>query len=129
MAVFMECVHHILPGHDLPHIPVSPLPPQLGYFHLVTPSEHGSKWGSLGLGSTETEHICIPASICGILGREKRQANYEAGLRAGLGGHEVGLPRWPMPPRGDQTREFGHPIHELKAGAIGIRTITRPGES
>ena len=62
--------------------------------------------------------VWVPASICGIVGREKRQVSHEAGLKAGLGSCEAGLPGWPMLPRGDQIREFRCPIQESRAGTV-----------
>ena len=46
------------------------------------------------------------------------KVSHEAGFNARLSGYEAGLPGWPMPPMGDQIKEFGCPIQELRAGIV-----------
>ena len=86
------------------------------------------KWGPLGQGNTEAGHVWVPVSICGIAGREKRQVNHGAGLKAGLGGYKVGLPGCPTLPRGNQIREFGHLIQESRAGTVKGKDSYRQGQ-
>ena len=87
------------------------------------------KMGASGCGNTETGCICILASTCGIVGRGKGLVSHKVGAKAGQARYEAGLPRWPILPLGDHTREFGHLIKELRAGVISSRTTTCPGES
>ena len=82
----------------------------------------------MGWGNTATGHVCVPTSICRIAGREKGLVSHEVGAKIGQGVHEAGLPGWPTPLLGDWTREFGHPIQELRAGTIRSTTITNLGE-
>ena len=117
------------PGTTSPIYQCWPFLLQFGHLHLITPSGHGSKMEAFRWGNTETGHICILVSTCRIAGREKGQASYGAGPKAGLGGHQAGLPRWPTPLLGDWARECGHLIQELGAGAIRGRPLTHLGES
>ena len=73
------------------------------------------KWGTLGRGNTETRHFYILASIYRIVGREKGLVSHEVGAKIGQGMYKMGLPGWPVPLLGDLTREFSHPIQELRA--------------
>ena len=74
----------------------------------------------MGWGNTKTGHVWVLVSICGIVGREKRQVSNGARLKVGLGGCKPGLPGWLMLPRGDQIREFRCPIQESRAGTVKV---------
>ena len=52
----------------------------------------------------------------------------EQNSKSGLGGHEVGLPTWPIPPKGDQIRESRCPIHEFWAGTVKGKGRTSEGK-
>ena len=54
----------------------------------------------------------------GLWAGKKGWLAMEQNSKSGLGRHKVGLPRWPMPPRGDQKSKFGHPIHGLRTGTV-----------
>ena len=80
-------------------------------------SKHGLKWGPLGQGNTETRLVWVQASFYRIADRKKSQVAMVQD-KAGLGGCEVGLSGWLMPPRGDRIREFECLIRESKAGKV-----------
>ena len=72
----------------------------------------------MGQENTKGGRVWVPASMYGIAGREKGQLGHRARLKAELGGHEVGLPRWPTAPRGERIREFRCPIQESRVGTV-----------
>ena len=88
MVISRECVCHTLPRHHLPHIPMPPLPPQLGHLYLVyhlNMAQNGGHWcgGTLRLGMSRSRRpfVVLQARRKGRLAMEQNSKQDLAGMK------------------------------------------------